>query len=286
MEKEKEEKKATKSLLIGLVCVLILILALLGGYIIISRVNAYKKEQQLMKDFHEYLGQEDLSIIYFMRTGCEFCELQEPILEEVASDYHLEYLTIDSSTLSGKNRTEVLDTLDIESRTPTLIVVKNGEVVMTQIGYLDGQKLVEFFIRVGILEEGSTYKSEENLTVLDYDKFQELRKSEELSAIIVGTSVCEYCKAARPSLSNIAKAYNVPIYYLNLNYLSEKNRKSVFDELKEMHYDEEGFVQDSAIVTPALLIVKNNRVKAHMEGLQSVTDYVKFLKEQSIIVES
>ncbi len=275
-----------KTLMIGLVSTMILILAVLLGYIIVTKVNTYNNHKKVMEEFREYVNNKDLSLVYYMHTGCQFCTMEEPILEQIAKDYDLKYLTIDSNDLSGKNKNEVLNTLGIEGKTPTLVVMKDGHSVATHIGYADGYKLVEFFIKSELLDEGSTYKPEENLKVLDYDSFKEKRDSDETYVVTIGTSTCEYCKAARPTLSNIAKAYNIDIHYVSLDYLSKEERTNFFEDLEDLKYDESTFKEEGKMRTPSTLVIKNKRVVGHLEGLQDVTAYVKFFKEQKIITES
>lgn len=287
MSKKKSEEALPKhnTLIIGLISVMIIILAVLLVYIIITKVNAYNDRKKLMDEFRKYVSSDELSLVYYMHEGCQFCAMEEPILERVADDYNLEYLKIDSNDLRGKNKTEVLNRLGIEGKTPTLVVIKNGKSTAIQVGYLDGYKLVDFLVRAEILDEGSTYKPEENLTVIDYEEFKELRDSDKEYVVMIGSSTCEYCKAARPTLSNIAKAYNITINYVSLDYFSKDERNEFFKDLEDLKYDESTFTDSGKMRTPSVLVVKKGRVTGHLEGLQEVTEYVKFFKEEKIIKE-
>lgn len=277
--------KKNKTLMTGLIIAMVVILLALIGYIVYEKVSDYQEEKKMMKEFHETLENDDLSIIYYMHTGCEFCAMEEPILERIADDYEFDYLTIDSSLLSKKEKQEVLDTLDIEGKTPTIVILKNGEVKATHVGYLEGYKLVEFFIKAEVLDEGSTYKPEEGLTFIAYDKWVELQDQEEPYVVVLGSATCEFCKAVRPILSNLSKAYNIPIYYLGLNYLGQDNGAKFEEQLQDMKYDEESFIEEGKYTTPAVLIIKNKRVISHKEGYQEATDYITYFKEQKIIKE-
>ena len=284
MSKNVESTSANnKSFMIGLICVMIVVLAALLGYVVFNKVSSYQKSQKIVKDFRNVMQKEELSIIYYMHTGCKFCEMEEPVLERIAKDYDLEYLTIDSSKLTKKGNREIIDALDIEGRTPTIVIVKNGEVKATQVGYLEGYKLVEFFVKAEVLDEKSTYKPEENLKFLEYEDFQELMDSKDLYTVILGSATCEYCKMAKPTLSNLAKAYDIPIYYFGLEYLP---RNSDFkDRLTKMGHTQESFVKEGKIGTPTVLVIKNKKVVAYLEGYQSSEDYIKFLKENKVIKE-
>lgn len=294
-EKEtiKEEVVETKettfsknnSFLIGIVSVLVIIAVGLLIYIAVNKFNQYREGRQLMKDFETYFQSEDLSVIVYKHADCEFCKLQEPIMQQIASDYDLDYLEVDYSKLSKKDKEKVLEKLDIEGRTPTTVVVKDGKVVATQVGYMEGYRLVNFFVDAGVLAEGSTYVPEENLTFIDYEQYEKLLDSKEPTTVVFGGATCEYCKYAKPLLSNIAEAYNIPIYYVTLDYIPKENRQEIAKQLKEMGYDESTFKSKGELITPSMLVFENGKIKDHIEGSQSITTYVEFLKEQKVIVQ-
>lgn len=284
-DNKKENFTKSKTLMVGLISVMIVVLVALLGYVIFTKVSAYQEKKKTMQEFHETMESKELSVIYYMHTGCQFCEMEEPILEQIAKDYNFEYLKIDSSNLTKKEDTEIKDTLKIEGRTPTIVIVKDGEVQATHVGYLEGHKLVEFFIKAEVLDENSTYKPEENLTFIDFSDFEELKDEEKKSVLVLGSATCDYCKAVRPILSNLSKAYNIPIYYLGLNYIGSGNGETFESYLKEMGYDEETFVNSGKYSTPAVLIIRNGKIVSHIEGYQDMSDYIKYFKEQKVIEE-
>lgn len=285
MSKNKETKnaKSSKSLLIGLISTMIIVLVALLIYILTSKVSTFNNKREMMNQYREALKSSELSLIYYMHTGCQFCALQEPILEQISKDYELEYVTLDSTKLSKKDNKEVLDTLNIEGRTPTLVVVKDGEVTATHVGYLEGHKLVEFFVKAELLDEKSTYKPEENLKFIEHEEFEEIKKEKEIQAVILGAATCDYCKAVRPILSDISKAYNLPIYYLGLDYLTKEESNNFKKELKDMGYNEKKLVEEGTYTTPSVLLIKNGKVISYITGYQETSDYVKYFKEQKLI---
>lgn len=273
-----------KSLKIGLISAMTIILVALIGYIVVIKLSDYKREKQLMRDFNKYLNSEELSIIYYMHTGCPFCEMQGPILEQIAKDYNLDYLQIDSTKLFESDKNKIVKVLENKNEAPTIAIVQNGEVKAKRVGYLEGHKLVNFFIQSGILEENSTYKPEEGLTFIGYDDFKELKDSG-TKVVVLGSVTCEYCKASRPILSNISKAYNVPIHYLSLNSLTTTELNEFAETLKDMKYDEEKFKNEGKFSTPSLLVIKDGKVTSYLNGYHSTTEFTKYLKDQKIIKE-
>ena len=276
MEKRKTSLWMNKNFLIGMIVLLVLVLVSLVGYIGVDAYQAYREKEKIMEGFREYLKRDGLSIIYVESSTCEFCALQTPILERVAKDYDLEYYQVDISKLDKESLNEILTTLDIDKGTPRTVILDDGKVTYHIDGYFEGYKFVEMLIKANVLDETATYIPEENLTFIDYDQFEELRKSKEPVAVAMGTSVCEFCRSAKPIMSNVAKAYDIPIYYLVLNSLSTEKQKAVKSELAEMDFKED-------FGTPTIFVLKENKVVSTLSGLQNVTTYVQYFKEQKII---
>ncbi len=280
-----DKKKLTKIKIVyaAIIGALILVLVALLGYVFYQSYAKTKDARMMMKEFHEYQEKEGISIVYYASSECHFCEFQTPILEEIAKEYDLEYLKIDYTKLSKKQNKEILDYLDIKQATPTTVVLKDGKPIAVQKGYVEGYKLVDFFIKAGVLAEDATYQPEQYLTFIDYDEFEDLKKSKDPVAIVLGTSTCQYCASAKPILSNISNAYHIPIYYYSFNYSAKEDRTAFFKELKEMGYDEEGFLEEGTIITPTIIVVKDKKIVSYLNSLQNVTLYVKYFKEQNII---
>lgn len=286
IEKKVEEKKTNKknsTFQIGVIIALTILLFILCIVLIVREISAYSAEQKLIKEFNKYYESEDMEIIFYNHTGCEFCELQLPILEQIAKDYDLDYLNLNSAKLSESQNEDIIKKLGIKGATPTTLVVKDGKVLATQVGYVQGNKYVDFFVDAGVLEEGSKYLPEKNLTFIDYEQFAELQSSEEPVIIAIGGATCEYCASAKPILSNLSAAYNVPIYYITLDYISTEDRLSLVEDLESMEYDDETFVSTGKLSTPIVLIVKEEKISAQQTGLGNVTTYTKMFKDAEVV---
>lgn len=284
---EKKEKTAKKynTFQLGFIILLTTLLFVLCTVLLVKEISGIIEQQKLMDEFYEYYESDDVSVIFYSAEGCSFCELQKPILEQIARDYELDYLDLDKMKLSNSQKEKILEKLDIEDATPTTVVVKNGQVISVQAGYIQGNEYVNFFIKSGILEQGSTYKPEENITFIDYAKFKELKTSKEPVVVVIGKATCENCTTARPILSNLANAYDIPIHYITLDYISSEDRISLVSDLEELKFDEETFVNDGKLYTPTLLVIEDNEIVDYTIGLGNITSYTKFFKETGVIKE-
>jgi len=284
-EKNINQPKKYSTFQVGIVSLLAIIILILCTVLVVNEVSSLKEQNRLMKEFNNYYQSDELEIIFYSKTGCSYCELQRPILEQIAKDYELEYLDLDAVNLTESQNKEIIKKLGIEGYTPTTAIVKDGKVISTQVGYLDSYKYIEFFINSGILEEGSQYLPEENLTFIEYEDFIELKSSKEPVVVVIGGATCEYCSTAKTILSNLANAYNIPIYYITLDYISADDRLELTTYLEDLSYDGKSVVNEGKLSTPTLLIIKNDEVIDLSVGLGNISSYTKLFKGNGVIKE-
>lgn len=98
--------------------------------------------------YNELLEGEEYFFIAIGRTGCSFCEKYKPVLEEVAEDLELPIHYIDIADLE-EDEIEEFSTSNSylknnEWGTPTTLILNKDEVIASQQGYVDEDKLEEF----------------------------------------------------------------------------------------------------------------------------------------------
>lgn len=281
--KKKGKERTYNTFQICLIVILATVVLILSSVFAIKEVNNYFDSKELMSEFNEYYESDDLAIIFYNSSECVFCEMQRPILEQIAKDYDLKYLDFDKLSVSQSKREEIQKKLKIDGSTPSTVVVQNGQVIATQNGYVEGNRYVEFFVKAGVLPEGSFYKPEQYLTFIDYDEFVKLKDLEEPTVVVLGASNCNYCTTARPILSNLSNAYDIQINYLNLSYISKEEYYNLIDDLKELNFDDDNFKEKGSLVTPTLLIIKDSEIIDYMTTLGNVSLYTKMFKDNGII---
>ena len=281
-----KEKKKT---IIFTVSLAVVALLLIGVFIFMelkqTKVIGSSESNEIMLEFNEVYNSKERSIVYYASTGCGYCELQKPILETIAEDYDLEYYSIDSTLLSNSQRNEVLEKLEIEHATPTLVIVENGKVIDTQVGYTEGSKLVSFFIKNKILKKGSKYSAEEDITFIDYEQYTKLIKSKATNIIVVGQTSCSHCIAFKPAINSVAGDYNITINYLNLTEMSQDESTKFFKSLEDIEYNDPDFLKDGSFGTPLTLIVENGKVISYFSGQRTISQLVRELKKVGLIEE-
>ena len=239
---------------------------------------------EFLKDFYEAFDSKEIKMIFFARTSCGYCSLQKPILKNVAKDYNLDYFNIDTDELSQEEVTEVINALGISGSTPNSVVVKEGQVIATSNGYLDGKAYVKYLVKNGVLKEGSEYKQEKNLKEIDYSEFKKIAKDDKASLVFLDTSACQACITVRSLLNDYAEDNDFVVNYLNSYNLTQEDVEDLVDNtLDKMGYDEEQYKKDKSVSVPLLLVVKDNEIKDYILQSTEESDYKKVLEKYDFI---
>ena len=272
--------------IILLVVSVIIVLVILGGAIYTSF-----NKNGIMDKFNKYYNSEERTVIYYYRTGCGYCELQTPILEELDETYGINYLKIDSSTLTKEEKEVILEKLEIDDATPMTVIVENGKVVDVARGYKDGKTYVEFFKTNGILDSTATYSSNKpyedapNITVIDFDEYEELIYNQELFVVTVGQTGCSHCNAIRPALDRLVTKNNLKIYYLNLTDLTSNERTRFYQTLNELEFSDPNYLEDGSFGTPTTFTIEEGKIKYYISGERTYSKLVTEFKNQGLISE-
>lgn len=287
-EVENDEQN-NKTILVVLLAILVIIVGVCIYYQIDDKNKNKDTEvsetesSEIMDKFYEYFNSKDLKIIYYASSTCGYCELETPIMEQIDKDYDIDYLYIDSTKLTSSDREKMLKELNIEHATPTTVVVKNGKIIDTNIGYVDGGEMVKFLINAGILKDDAIYTPEQYLTFIDYSEYENIIASEGKSIITIGQTGCSHCIATKPVLNKIAGDYNLTINYLNLTDMTEDEQNSLIDSLSTIEYNEEEFVASGAFGTPLTLIIENGKVISYVNGETTPSNFIRTFKKVGLI---
>ena len=261
----------------------IAVIGLIVGMVVTGdkKVTTKNKDSgEILDSFYKYMGKKDETIIYYGSSTCSYCSLQTPIMKQIKEDYKIDYLYIDASKLSKDDQKEILKELDVEGSTSTIAVVKNDDVVDVNVGYMDGKTTVEFLKKNKILDKEATYKPEENLTIIDFNRYKELVSEDTLNVIVIGQTTCSHCIAVKPVLSRVAGNNNITINYLNLTEMSQDEQSELIENLKSI-----GYADADNLGTPLTLITKNNHLEGSIEGENPPSYFTREFKKYGVITE-
>lgn len=285
------EEKTNKKGLVVLLAILLIVVGICIFYQIDNKDKetttqvSTEESNEIMDNFYKYFNSKNSKIIYYASSTCGYCELETPIMEQIEKDYEIDYLYIDSSKLTKSDREKMLKELEIEHATPTTVIVKNGKVIDTQVGYVDGGEMVDFLKENKILEDDAVYTPEQYITFINYEEYTKILKQTEKQIITIGQTGCSHCIATKPVLNTIAKDYNITINYLNITEMTQSERDSFTNSLSEIGYDEEEFVSSGNFGTPLTLIVENGKVVSYVSGERPTTQFIRAFKKAGVITE-
>lgn len=246
-----------------------------------NKVTTKSKDSgEILDNFYKYMGKKKETVIYYGSSTCSYCSLQTPIMKQIRDDYKMDYLYIDATKLAKDDQKEILKVLDVKGSTPTIAVVKDNDVIDVNVGYMDGVKTVEFLKKNKVLEEDATYKPEENLTFINFDKYKELVNEDSLNVIVIGQTTCSHCIAVKPVLNRVAGNNNITINYLNLTEMSEGEYSELVESLKSIGYEDA-----DNLGTPLTLITKNNHLEGAIEGENPPSFFTREFKKYGVITE-
>ena len=285
------EDKTSKTGLIVLLGILLIIVGICIFYQVNNKnvdnnTNASTEESnEIMDNFYKYFNSKKTKVIYYASSTCGYCSLETPIMEQISKDYDMDFLHIDSSKLSNSDREKMLKELNIEHATPTTVIVKNGKIIDTQIGYVDGGKMVEFLKKGNVLDKDAVYTPEQYLTFINYDEYNNIIKQSGKHIITIGQTGCSHCTNTKPVINQIAKDYNITINYLNITEMSKTENESFINSLEEIGYDDEQFVSSKNFGTPLTLIIENGKVTSYISGERPTAQFIRALKKAGVIAE-
>ena len=159
--KEKESTKREKIQTI-VIAILAIIIVIMGAFFSseLKYCTVDKKDVALEKismlDFTTLLNDESTSIIYLARPGCGYCQKQEPIVKDIISEHELPLFYLNTDDLSEEDMYSIFK-LDKKLfgengenfGTPTVLIVKSGKIVDSQIGYTEKAEFEQFLAKNG-----------------------------------------------------------------------------------------------------------------------------------------
>ncbi len=124
-----------------------------------AAISEDEKKELSEIDVEKYLelkDEKEASAIYIARPTCQYCQIQEPIIRNVAYEYNLTIHYLNTDEMSSEDSREFVKSDDAFKEgfgTPCTIVVKDGKIVGKVEGLMDRQTMVDFFKSNGIIIE-------------------------------------------------------------------------------------------------------------------------------------
>lgn len=111
-----------------------------------TEYDTSKMESIDYSTFKDLMNKEEKSIVLFARSTCGYCVKFMPILNDAIEKNDLKVYYLDVTTMTSENLNDVksLDPFKEGVGTPTLLVVGNGGLIASNVGYVDADALDTF----------------------------------------------------------------------------------------------------------------------------------------------
>jgi len=282
-------EKQKKKMIIFTVILSVIAIALIGVFAVIElRENGIigsLESKEIMKEFDKVYNKNEKTVIFYSSSTCHYCELQKPVFETIVEDYDIKTYSIDSNELSSAQRKEVLKKLGIEHATPTMVIVENGKVIASKVGYTEGSSLVDFLKDNKVVPDDAKYSKEAYITFINYEEYKSLVRKDDETVIIIGQDGCINCTNYKPALNSVAEDYDMVMNYLNLTNLTSEESQKLFENLKNIGYDDPDFLADGSFGTPLTLIIDDGKVEHYITGARTTNQLVRELTRIGVIEE-
>lgn len=240
----------------------------------------------LMVFIYGYNGQEEYKVYFLGRSTCSWCTLFKPNIEHIKESYGIDYSYTDIETISDSERSVLYQKLNVDESkigTPHIAITKGREVLYSESGYMSEEDLFEVYQKYGLVDASEKFvSSTPNITKIDGDLYKELIESSEKHIVVIAQVGCGACIAAKPYLDEIAKDYDIDIYYYEVDQIASQEEFDYFttslDYIKEQ-------IDKETLSTPTIMITQNKSVVTSVVGFESTDKMVALFKEQGLISE-
>ena len=106
------------------------------------------------------------------------------------------------------------------------------------------------------------------------ETIKEVKEQEGYNLLYIGAEDCEACSYQLPQIEAIIKTYDFPMYYIDLNNLSDNKVSDIVNDLG---------IKTTEFVTPSLVIYKDGELEDMVSGFQTPDMLFDFLQKNSII---
>ncbi|MBR5228078.1 MAG: thioredoxin [Clostridia bacterium] len=89
-------------------------------------------------NFNELVNEDKLTVVDFYATWCMPCQMQAKVLEKLDSSRSDEYDIIKVNVDEAPNLASIYEVYSI----PTLVMLKNGEILRKSVGYTEEKELL------------------------------------------------------------------------------------------------------------------------------------------------
>ncbi|MDD2378138.1 MAG: thioredoxin family protein [Bacilli bacterium] len=274
--------------------IIILIILLIIIINVLNATNDYNTDKITTNEtINKLFTKKGSSLIYIGRDTCSWSQRFEPNLNYLKETYKFDYEYIDTDLYDWNTLKGILDKLEIDENefgTPTIVIVENGKVVDSIVGYLDEKPLFDYLKENKIINSTATYiqnpnpnnniidseEDYENINYIGYGEFEQLNNGEDPFILVIGQTGCSYCTKFKPIINQVSKDTSVTINYIDIKRLTENEFNNLISNI-------DYFKGESSWGTPLTLIINKKQTIDYLNGYVETSELKAFLNKNKFI---
>ncbi len=262
----------------------ILIVIVLMIPIVVNIIKSKTLEVITYDEFTSNMATSSFSLTYVGDINASSYENIKNNLIELRNKYDADITAIDKNKLLTSNWSAIQNINKENIQNGAYVFVKDGEIVYAEEN-LTPEKLeilIDKYLNNVIPEDEIYYK-----TFKTYDEFMKLVKSKKVAMIVFGRNTCSWCNKYKPTYNDVAKEYNVDIYYLDSDsFESAEYSKIMKSDLKILaKCSDTGTDQplSTGFGTPLTLFTKSGKTIDCISGYTNKSGLLSHLKDVGMI---
>ena len=265
---------------LGFILLLIIVLP------IVNYIGGKAGREIIEKFDAAYNNKEEYTFIELAREGCQWCEKQKVIIDDLVANHELKYLYIDTDKINSTQLSYILEKIEVSEDdfgTPTMAIIGKEQVAENIIGYKNEDYIAEKLEKYSIIKDYGFNKLKE----ISYTEYYKLLKSKTPVVIFLERTDSTKSEYAISQLKRASYETSVQIYSLDVYdvYKAETYPESATDSQKQTaeKFMESLSIYDDGLKTPTVLIVKNGKlIASNTTEYAETSEYVEFLKENKL----
>ena len=126
-------------------------------------------------------------------------------------------------------------------------------------------------------------------TPTNFDDFDDILNSGNLTVSVFGSNTCSYCKLLEPVINKVVEEKNIDIYYINSSTMDSLLYSKIINlDLKipaECTKANQETTLTKGFATPMTLVIQNGKTVGCIKGYYSYNEYVSKLQDLKVLKE-
>ena len=246
---------------LNLIIIIGVIVLLFGGVFLISLLGAPKYLQEITYEEYATLSNSNENNYFYYGDSEEEKDQLKAFAKE--KGWVIYYFNLEK--LSDKEK-EDLTNGNYDGTTGLFKVTNDANLLYEYSGSFTGNDFKQGLLTSGIIKE---------LISINVHDYLKLVKDKGARLIFIGSSTCSWCIKFKPEVTAVINKYNVEIYYLGIDEMSEEEYRLLEDN--------DDYIANENWGTPLSFLFKDGQKIDIISGYLPEADLVDFLKAHGVI---